>query len=371
MCNVQAYYRKLHRIPEQSGHEYLTSKFISQVLSGIGYEPRQAGETSIYVDLVTDPLLPWILLRADMDALPIEEKSNVQFLSEQPGWMHACGHDAHCAMLMDAAGQLYGKRLPHNVRFLFQSAEETTQGAAEAISSGVLPKNLLACFAIHVWPGIPEGTVATRYGALMASSDVYRIKIHGRSAHCAQSHNGADALQTAVYIAAKLPEIRESAANKNTVLFCGSIHSGNSHNIVPDEANLWGTLRTFSDQDRENIKSRLEAVTRAAAEKYGTDAILAWDGGCPAISNSAELILELQKLIPNVCDTAQPTLAAEDFALYQKFAPGVMLWLGIGDTPPLHNSAFYVPENILPIGTSMWVEIASHDWKGVLHYERA
>jgi hippurate hydrolase len=271
---------------------------------------------------------------------------------------------------MDAAGQLYGKRLPQIIRFLFQSAAETTQGAAEAISNGVIPENLVACFAMHVWPGVAEGVAATTDGALMASSDVYRINIRGRSAHCAQSHNGADALQTAVRIAAKLPEIRDGAVDKKTILFCGSIHSGNSHNIVPDEASLWGTLRTFSVQDQENLKMRLEKETKEAAQIYGTQAAISWHGGCPAVINNAQLIFELQKCIPNLCTTAQPTLAAEDFALYQQYAPGVMLWLGTGDTPPLHNSAFYVPEAILPKGISMWVEIASHNWMGAVHDER-
>ena len=366
MCNALTYYRMLHRIPEQSGREYLTSEYISKFLSEYGYAPQQVGETGIYADLIIAPAFPWILLRADMDALPIQEQSNVPHPSKHPGWMHACGHDSHCAMLLDAAGQLLEKKLPHNVRFLFQSAEETTQGAAEAISKGVVPDNLLACFAIHVWPGIPEGTIATRCGALMASSDVYRIHIRGKSAHCAQSISGADALQTAIQIVSRLPQIRATAKNENTLLFCGSIHSGNSHNVVPDEASLWGTLRTFSEEDRISIKNSVSLAANEAARKFGTQAVLTWDGGCPAIDNSGDVIAVLRNHIPGLQEEAQPSLAAEDFAYYQRYAPGVMLWLGTGDTPPLHNGRFYVPEAVLPKGVSTWVDIASQDWKGAL-----
>ena len=150
MGDAQSYYRQLHKIPERSGSEYLTSNYIAQNLTSFGYEAKYAGSTTVYADLIADTALPWILLRADMDALPVAEQSGLSFASEHPGWMHACGHDAHCAMLLEAAGSLFGKKLPHNIRFVFQSAEETTQGALEAIQQGILPAHLLSCFTMHV-----------------------------------------------------------------------------------------------------------------------------------------------------------------------------------------------------------------------------
>ena len=358
------HYRNLHRIPEASGEEYETSAYIVEALGKAGYKPQKAGGTNVYADLVVDPSYTWLLLRADMDALPVEENSCATTKSEHPGWMHACGHDSHCAMLLTAAEMLRGEKLSHNIRFLFQSAEEVTQGAMQAIEHGVLPENLLACFAMHVWPGVPEGSLVTRPGPLMASSDVYRIRIHGRSAHCAQSHKGADALQTAVLVASKMPELKAKAESE-TVLFCGSIHSGHTHNVVPDEAELYGTLRTYTEVDRELLKSGLVALAHEAASKFGTQAELIWDGGCPAVTNDATVIEKLQTLICDLSDSAEATFAGEDFAYFQQHAPGVMLWLGTGDTPPLHNGGFYVPETILAKGADTWMKIALRDWNDI------
>lgn len=365
MSDVKDYYRHLHQIPEISGCEQETAEYIYNSLCDMGYSPNRIGKTGVYADLTADKSLPWILLRADIDALPIDEKSCATVVSRHNGVMHACGHDSHTAMLLGAALSLRGKNIEQNIRFLFQPAEETTEGAAEMIRCGIIPQNLIACFAMHVWPGVKKGTVATRTGALMASSDVYSIEIKGKSAHCAQSVLGADALQTAVLIAASLAEIRAVATDKDTILFCGSIASGNSHNIVPDKAKLSGTLRTFSETDRKNIKLMLEKTVKESAQKYGTEAQLNWYAGCPAIDNSEKIINELGGLVPDfVCDQPR-TLAAEDFACYQKYAQGVMLWLGTGDTPPLHNESFFVPEDILPKGVSLWQKIALHNWTAV------
>ncbi len=361
--DVLSSYRQLHTIPEVSGEEVLTSQYIERALQQAGYTPRRIGRTGVYADLVTDEALPWILLRADMDALPIQERSNAACPSAHDGVMHACGHDAHCAMLLTAATRLCGRSLPQNVRFLFQPAEETTKGAAEMIAGGVMPSPTVACFAMHVWPGVPFGTVATKAGALMASSDVFRIEIGGKSVHCAQRRLGADALRTAVSIAAALPAIEQTAGD-DTILFCGSIHSGSSHNVVPDEASLYGTLRTYSPLSRRDIKAQIERTAADTAAAYSTTATVRWDGGCPAVHNSATLIRRLQALEPTLSDDAAPTMAAEDFACYLEHTDGVMLWLGIGDTPALHTESFCVPEDILPRGVALWETIAAADWKG-------
>lgn len=156
----------------------------------------------------------------------------------------------------------------------------------------------------------------------------------------------------------------ERTAGEDTILFCGSIHSGSSHNVVPDEASLYGTLRTYSPLARRDIKAQIERTVADTAAVYGTTAAVRWDGGCPAVYNNAALIRRLQTLEPSLIDTAVPTMAAEDFACYLEHADGVMLWLGIGDTPPLHSDTFYVPEDILPRGVVLWETIAATDWKG-------
>ena len=361
--DVRLIFRQLHMIPEVSSEEILTSRYVEHALRQAGYIPHRIGNTGVYADLVQDERLPWILLRADIDALPIQERSNASCPSTHDGVMHACGHDAHCAMLLAAAARLRTRPLPQNVRFLFQPAEETTKGAAEMIARGAIPPQMVACFAVHVWPGAPFGTVATKAGALMASSDVFRIEINGRSVHCAQRQRGADALQTAVCIASALSAIEQTAGD-DTILFCGSIHSGSSHNVVPDEASLYGTLRTYSPAVRRDIKKQIERTVSEAATAHSTTATVRWEGGCPAVHNSDALIRRLQALEPLLTDDAIPTMAAEDFACYLENADGVMLWLGLGDTPPLHNESFYVPEDILPRGVALWEKIATNDWKG-------
>lgn len=361
--DVQAAYRQLHTIPEVSGEETATAEYIACALHEAGYAPCRIGRTGVYADLVVDPALPYIMLRADIDALPIQEASGVACPSTHDGVMHACGHDAHSAMLLTAAAQLRGRALPQNIRFLFQPAEETTRGAAEMLQNDVLPPRCLACFAVHVWPRVPFGTVTTTAGAMMASSDVFRITIQGHSVHCAQRQHGADALQAAVRIASTLPVIEQEAGDEDTILFCGSIHSGASHNIVPDEAELYGTLRTYSPAVRQDIKRRIESACVDAAAEYGTAATVVWDGGCPAVHNSATLIKKLQTALPALRTDAAPTMAAEDFACYLEHTDGVMLWLGIGDTPPLHNETFCVPTDILPQGVSLWETVAGFDWK--------
>lgn len=365
MAFASTYYEHLHKNPELSGQEFQTAEYIFSCLQEMGYAPQRIGKTGVYADLVTDAALPWVLLRADIDALPIQEDSDLAYTSRNEGVMHACGHDSHASMLLEAADRLKNENLPQNIRFLFQPAEEATQGAAEMIENGVIPENLTACFAMHVWPGITKGVPFAIPGPQMASSDVYKITIHGKSAHCAQSHLGNDALQTAVSIGAKLPEIKALSEDPRTILFLGSIHSGHSHNIVPDDASLWGTIRTYSPEDRQTLKSTLETTVAEMTKKFGTTADFIWDGGCPAVRNDPELVTELSRLIPEMSSDVLPTLAAEDFACYLEHAPGVLIWLGAGDTAPLHNPRFVVPQELLPIGVSLWLKIASHPWKAV------
>ncbi len=357
------HYKKLHKYPELSGKEFKTSQYIFDTLKEIGYAPYQIGGASIYTDLISNSASPWILLRADIDALPISENSGLAYSSKNVGVMHACGHDAHTSILLELAHTLYDRHLPHNIRFLFQSAEETTSGALAAIVDGIIPKNLIACFAMHVWPQIPLGSAVTKRGALMASSDVFRVKFFGKSVHCAQQDNGNDALLSAVDFASALPKIKSIAADDNSLLFCGSIHSGDSHNIVPNKSELYGTIRTYSKEHRDNIKNLLYKTADEIAKRYGTTAELTFDGGCPPVYNDEHIVSTLINGNFNVCDDATPTLAAEDFACYGEFAPSVMLWLGIGDTPPLHNEKFFVPPEVLPIGVNLFEKIAIYNWK--------
>ena len=362
MKDVKDYYRDLHKIPEVSCMEYKTSEYLINELKRIGYEPQRIGQTGLYTDLISDKNSSYIILRADMDALSITENTDLEWKSQNKGVMHACGHDGHMAMLLSAAEKLYGKKLFHNIRFVFQHAEENTMGAMEMIERGVIPENTAAAFGLHNWPGVEENLISTKIGALMASSDTYRVIVNGKSAHCGQQHLGSNALKTVVDIAHKLSELQDMAEDKRTILFCGSINSGKSHNVVPNYGELYGTLRSFSKSDRVLLKTKLEEISKEIARKYGTEAELIWESGCPAIDNSASLIEKLKEIEPNLKTDEAPTLAAEDFACFQEKVKGVMLWLGTGNTPPLHNDKYYFPEKVLEKGVSLWGKIAEHNF---------
>lgn len=358
---VTEHYRNLHRIPELAGNEFETAAYIEAELAKLGYAPVRVAGRGVYADLIAHPAAKWLLFRADTDALAVEERSAAPVCSGHPGVMHACGHDSHCAMLLSAAEALRGAKLSHNIRFLFQPSEETTEGAAEVIAAGAVPEGICAAFAMHVWPDIEKGKTASRPGVMMASSDIFRIRLRGKSAHCARAAEGADALRTAVDIAAALPGIRESAQDPRTVLFLGSLHGGKSHNVVCETAELFGTLRTFSGEDREALKARLSLAAEQAADRHKTEAEILWDMGCPMVQNDERLISALQSQGVEIL-TTEATLAGEDFSRYGAFAPALLLWLGIGAVPPLHSPGFYVPEDALPAGVELWQRIARTDW---------
>lgn len=362
--SVIEHYKNLHKIPEMSEKEFKTSKYIYNALKSIGYSPFIVGDTGVYADLICGDDYPWVLLRADIDALPITEDSGVEYSSQNSGIMHACGHDAHSAMLLDTAKHLFGKTLHHNIRFVWQPAEEPTTGAIKIIGD-VIPKRLIACFAVHVWPQVPFGTAVTKSGALMASSDFAKLRFYGKAAHCSQQEKGNNALLSAVDMVSAFKEIKENIADDNALLFCGSIHSGIVHNIVPDFSEIFATIRTYSETQRNNIKEQLLKTANTIADNYGTRATLDFEGGCPPVLNDDSIVKILSEEF-GVKDNAVSTLAGEDFSYFGKYAPSCMIWLGIGDTPPLHNEKFYVPLDVLNIGVDLWVKIATYNWEDKL-----
>ena len=362
MDNLFLYYETLHRMPERAFQEIKTSAYVEQRLKDMGYTPVRVGETGLYADLCVDPQLPWLVFRADMDALPVEEDTGVSFASEIPGMMHACGHDAHAAMLLTAAEQIYGKTLPQNIRFLFQPAEEITGGAEKMIEAGVLPENTSAVFGFHVWPKVPKGKLVVKAGPLMASSTRVQILCKGKNAHCSKRHEGADALLTAAMIATRFHEAEAAAGGDGTVLFCGKLHSGKAHNIVSDESEMLGTLRTFSQEKWELVIGKLKQIAAETAAQYGTQAEVLTFSYNPAVINHEPLAEKVQQLFPEAIADYEPALAAEDFSRYREKAPAMLLWLGAGDTAALHNGKFLPPREILPIGVNAWLKIANQTW---------
>ena len=359
---VSKYFEALHKMPERAFEEYRTTAFLEQELKNAGYEPVRTGETGLYADHCTDPALPWILFRADIDALPVTEETGLPYTSEIDGMMHACGHDAHMAMLLTAAIQLKEQKLPQNVRFLFQPAEEITRGAKKVIEAGGIPENTVAAFGFHVWPQVPKGKIVAKGGPLMASSTRIIVECFGKNAHCSTRNQGADALLTAARIATRFHEAEAMAEGDGTVLFCGKLHSGAAHNIVSAEAEMMGTLRSYSEESRERVLTKLEQILQEAAAEYGTQAKLSAIAYNPAVINPEELAQKAQQVLPEAISQYAPSLAAEDFSRYQHKVPGLFMWLGIGDTAALHNGKLIVPQEVLPVGVDAWLHLANHKW---------
>lgn len=362
MHRLLEYYEYLHRNPELSGHEEKTACYLENALTGMGYAPVRIGKHGVYADLCMDPELPWVLFRSDMDALPVTEETGVPYASRNPGVMHACGHDAHMAMLLEAAEELKDSKLPRNIRFLFQPAEEGVAGAVEMVAAGAVPANTVAVFGMHVWPGVPKGKVLAKAGPLMASTTTIQIRSRGLSAHCGNRERGADALMTMAEILVRSKEAESLADGDGSILFFGKLHSGTSHNIVASDAVMDGTLRTYYPGTREKMLTKLEQIVAQTAAQYGTEAGVIYRTYAPAVINHEALAKQVQKLLPNVVTEMEPTRIAEDFSRYQEVAPGVLLWLGVGDTPSLHNSKFLVPKEVLPLGVDAWIRLAEYPW---------
>ena len=339
-----------------------TSAYIYDRLEKAGYAPIRVGDTGVYADLCVDPGLPWLLFRADMDALPVTEETDLPFASEHAGMMHACGHDAHTAMLLTAAAQLKNSKLPQNIRFLFQPGEEITAGAKVMIEAGAVHPNTVAAFGFHVWPKLARGKILAKAGPLMASSTRIQINCVGKNAHCSKRQEGADALLTAAKIAVRFHEAEAVAGNDGTVLFCGMLHSGSAHNIVSAEAELTGTLRSYNEESRRRVLEKLEQILQESAAEYGTQAKLSAFGYNPAVVNPKALAQKVQSFLPDAICEFEPSLASEDFSRYQQAVPGMFLWLGVGEAAALHNGKFVVPEEVLPIGVDAWVRLANHKW---------
>ena len=362
MDKLIKFYEALHRNPELSGCEEETACYLTTALTDMGYQPKRIGGHGVYADLQTDPALPWLLFRSDMDALPVTEETGASYASQNPGVMHACGHDSHMAMLLAAAEVLKEKKLPQNIRFLFQPAEETVVGAEELIRCGAVPENCRTVFGMHVWPGIPKGKVLAKAGPLMASATNICIRCKGLSAHCGNRERGNDALMTMAQILARSREVEALAEGDGSILFFGKLQAGTGHNIVASDAVMEGTLRTYYPTTREKMLAKLEAIAAEEADTYGTFVEVVYSAYAPSVINPENLALQVQKILPNAVTEMEPTRIAEDFSLYQEKVPGILLWLGVGDTPSLHNSKFLVPKEVLSVGVDAWLRLAEYSW---------
>ncbi len=347
--------RLLHKNPELSREEFLTSKFVEEKLKEIGIEVIQGFSGTSLVGIIRGGKVgPTIALRADMDALAIQEVSTKEYKSQKDGIMHACGHDGHISMLL-AAGELLFKdreKISGNIKLIFQSAEEQYGGADILVKEGVLEApSVDAVYALHIWPTLEKGKIGLKEGPLMASSAVFTVNIKGTSCHGAMPHMGKDALVCAAEMVGALQSIVSRNVNplEPAVLTIGKLSAGSAFNIIPGEAFFTGTVRTTSKEAEDIIEARMNSIVMGVAESCGCEATLEYNRIYPVTINSMGAIEEARRIIKEnmgeeaIEEVMLPTMTAEDFSFYLQERDGAMLLLGSKDevyNKPLHHESF-------------------------------
>jgi amidohydrolase len=371
-------YRELHRYPELSHGEVDTAQRIARWLRDIGLTVQEGvGGHGVVAILAGTAGSRTLALRADMDALPIEEQSGCDFASQYPGRMHACGHDAHMTMLLYAARLLKERQaeLGHNVKFIFQPAEEYTPpqpGASRMVSAGVLENPKVdAIVALHIWPAIPAGRIGVNSGACMVAFDVFEFELTGPGGHGALPNETSDVVVAAAAAIMGFQTIvsRRLSPLYPAVLTVGSVESGTKPNIIPTRVVGRGSSRYLLSEQSEGIRSGMEAILRGAAEAYGVGWKLDYHNALPATINDAAVAKLVhaagQKVLgPEQTDwLPDPVMVSEDFSLYMEKVPGCMFFLGNGNNGEgtgagLHSAFFRVNESILPLGAAVLAQAA-------------
>ena len=370
--------RAIHADPELGLDCPRTSAKLKDALAGLPLTIRDSKATSGFIARL-DGTRPGrtVLLRGDMDALPIHEETGLDFASGTAGHMHACGHDTHSAMLASAARILCGQReqLGGTILFMFQPGEEGMHGARHMIAEGLLDDPAPeAAFALHVFPNMPGGVVACREGPLLASADTVAATIRGRGGHAAMPHDAIDPVPIACEAVLALQSwvARRTTFTDPAVLSITRIAGGTAHNVIPDEVELLGTMRTLSDKTRAATRDAFERIVGKIAEAHAASAETRIDEGYPPTVNDRRAVALVRQLAAEqfgdgaYVEIPAPIMGAEDFSYVLQNVPGAMAFLGVapptGDASsraPIHNSKMIVDESILPRGVAMHCAFAT------------
>ena len=357
--------RHLHAHPELSYQEHETSRFVEETLRDLdGLEISRPTATSVLARLRTGDG-PTLALRADMDALPVAEASGVDFASTRPGVMHACGHDAHTAVLLGVARTLAARRdeLAGEVRFLFQHAEELPPGGArDLIAAGALD-GVDAIVGAHVFSLVESGKVAVPVGPFMAAPDTFEIVVRGRGGHAAMVHRAVDPVVAAAQVVVNLQHIvsREVKAMLPAVVSVTRIAGGTADNVIPEQVVLGGTVRTFDRAVQEQIRAAVERIASGVAAAHRCTADLTYDEGYGATVNDAGVAaLVARNVEPERLTELEPVMGGEDFSAYQQIVPGCFFIVGAGgdDAAPHHHPRFTIDEDALSVAHDVFVRTA-------------
>jgi amidohydrolase len=377
---IQQIRRDLHQYPELSYEEHRTSEVVADKLKEWGIPViRGLGGTGVVGIIKNGTSDKAVGLRADMDALPMQEINHFEHTSKHEGKMHACGHDGHTAMLLGAAHYLSKyKNFDGTVYLIFQPAEEGGAGAKRMIDDGLFEQCPMdAVFGMHNWPGAAVGTFGVTAGAMMASANEFHVVIKGKGAHAAQPHKGIDPIMIAVQIAQSWQTIvsRNASPLESAVLSITQIHSGSATNVIPDEAVLIGTVRAFSTEMIDLIERRMQTIAEHTAAAFDAQLEFEFKRNYPPLINHAKettfAVDVMQSIVgtDNVNAQVEPTMGAEDFAFMLQSKPGCYVFIGNGEGAHrdaghglgpcnLHNPSYDFNDDLLPIGATYWVRLA-------------
>lgn len=385
--NIIADRRYLHTHPETEFNTAGTLAYVKQQLAAMGYEPKECGRAGIVAIAGGKKPGRVFMIRADMDALPIQEEADVAFPSENPGKMHACGHDMHTAMLLGAARLLkaHEDEINGTVKLMFQSAEEIFEGSHDMIEAGLLKNpDVDAALMIHVMAGMPiaAGTaIVCEAGISAPGADYFTIQVQGKGCHGSNPNIGIDPINAAAHIVTALQELhaRELSLSDEAVLTIGSIHGGNASNVIPDRVEMGGTIRTYDEEIRSCLKTRMTEISQSIAAAFRATADVSFGSGCPCLKNDAALaacaftyIKELlgpkafsvgQLNAPEGGKKAPKTAGSEDFAYVSQEVPSIMIALAAGDPElgyqyPQHHPKVKFDEAALISGSAVYAYTA-------------
>ena len=365
--------RDLHQHPELAFEEHRTAGILADHLEKLGLTvERGVGGTGLIAELRGAQPGKTVLVRADIDALPILEATGASYASQTAGKMHACGHDGHASIAAHVASLLVQNReeLPGNYRFVFQPAEEIVQGAVAMLKDRPdLMEGVDACVGLHLWNDKPAGWVGVRSGPVMAAPDAFTVTIHGRGAHAASPHQGIDPVVIGSHLIAALQSIvsREVNPFDPAVITIATLRAGSGvHNVIPETAELLGTLRTFDLNLRPRLQARITEMSESLARAFGGSASLKWQYGPPAVSNDARLSDQFVQAVQDIASVeyADQTMGGDDMAEFLARKPGVYFFVGSHDKTtgrdrPHHHPGFDIDdERALPLAAELLAKAA-------------
>lgn len=368
--DVVQWRRHLHQNPELSFQERETSRFVHDTLASFGgLELSRPTPTSVVARLIGSRPVPVLAMRADMDALPIHERTSHGFPSRNPGVMHACGHDGHTAMLLGAARALVEQRdrIAGEIRFIFQHAEELPPGGAQELVAAGVMNGVDAVIGIHLWSPLATGEVAVLTGPAMAAPDNFDLVITGSGGHAAAPHQTIDAIAVAAQVVTNLQHIvsRRVDPLDNVVVSVTQFHAGTAYNVIPQTATLAGTIRTLDAALRERVPQIMERVIKGVCDAHGATYEFRVDRGYHPVVNETRTAEFLREIVREVAGEraladVRPTMGGEDFSAYQTKVPGTFAFVGArneerGIVHPHHHECFDVDEEALDLGTRIFV----------------